>query len=105
MGDSLDELPPPSMPVLSNPINPNLDPTSDITGISIQVPLNTSEPQKKMSPNPRALGPVKFAKSQEVELLWLETVKVSLSIAQERFIFPPHFQYRNCNNPTGLRGC
>lgn len=48
-----------------------------ITGITSQNLSNTIsfETQKKMSPNPRAVGPVKFAKSHEVELLWLETVK------------------------------
>jgi hypothetical protein len=62
---------------LSNPILTN--PTGDVAGIQIQIPLTAIEPQRKMSPNPRVLGPVKFAKAQEVELLWLETIKVRSS--------------------------
>ena len=75
--DSLDELPQSTLAVLGYPINPNS--TYNIPGISIQIPPTTFEQHTKTSPNIRALRPVKFAKSQEVELLWLETVKVRCS--------------------------
>lgn len=87
-GDSLDKLLSSTAALLSNPINPNPNSTTDSTGITSQNPSNTFsfETKKKMSPNPRALGPVKFAKSQEVELLWLETVKARFVIELKRFL-------------------
>lgn len=78
-GDSLEGVPQHTIATLSIPILSN--PTGDMAGIQIQIPLTASEPQRKMSPNPRVLGPVKFAKAQEVELLWLETIKVRFSAA------------------------
>ena len=87
-GDSLDELLPSIVNLLGHPVNPNPNAMTDITGITSQNPSNTFafETQKKMSPDPRALGPVKFAKSQEVELLWLETVKARFVIELKRFL-------------------
>ena len=76
-GDSLEEVPQHSAAALNNPILSN--PTGEVAGMQIQIPLTAIEPQRKMSPNPRVLGPVKFAKAQEVELLWLETIKVRFS--------------------------
>lgn len=78
-GDILEEVPQHTIGTLNKPILPNT--TSELAGIQIQIPLNAIEPQRKMSPNPRVLGPVKFAKAQEVELLWLETIKVRFSEA------------------------
>ena len=73
-GDSLDELLPHT--------------ATDITVMTSQNPSNTIafETQKKMFPNPRALGPVKFAKPHEVELLWLETVKARFVIELKCFL-------------------
>jgi hypothetical protein len=79
-GDSLEEVPQHTLAALSNPILTN-NTMGELAGIQIQIPLSAIEPQRKMSPNPRVLGPVKFAKAQEVELLWLETIKVRFSKA------------------------
>ena len=76
-GDSLEEVPQHTIATLSNSILTNS--TGELAGTQIQIPLTAIEPQRKMSPNPRILGPVKFAKAQEVELLWLETIKVRSS--------------------------